>query len=484
MKTLFSRILLAQVVTVVLALLVVTVITRTSLNRGFEQFLERQETTVLEAVAPILTDTWQRRGGWDFLRDNSNNWNRIWRLARNPRNEADAGDPRPRRGWMRDEAGAVAEPQPEAMLRWMRQPDRGMLRERLFLLDENRTRIAGAEIADAGSATLHALVVNEQVIGWIGFTPMGSFLPPEARRFLDGQVRIMFISLALALVVATALAYLLARNVSRPFRDLGEVIRSLSGGAYDARAPAAVHDEVGRLAAHVNQLAESLEKNRTARQRWMADIAHELRTPVAVLKGEIEALADGVRQADERLTGSLAEEINHLASLVDDLQALALADAGALDLRKERVDFSALIGQSADVFENRFTGRDITLEIEPGHEIELMGDAHRLRQLVHNLLENSCRYVEAGGRVKLVLQAGEDVTLSLHDSGPGVSDEQLDRLFERFYRAEGSRARSTGGSGLGLAICRNIVEAHGGSIRAEHSPLGGLAILVELPGVK
>lgn len=483
MKTLFSRILLAQVVTVVLALLVVTVITRTSLTRGFEAFLERQETTVLESVAPVLTDTWQNRGGWDFLRDNPNNWNRIWRLARNPQNEADASEQRSRRGRIRDEAGPAADQQPEALLRWMRQPDRGMLRERLFLLDENRTRIAGAEVSEPGSASLQELVADDEIIGWIGFAPMGSFLPPEARRFLDGQVRIMFISLALAMVVATAMAYLLARNVSRPFRQLGEVIRRLSSGAYDARAPATVHDEVGRLATHVNQLAESLERNRTARQRWMADIAHELRTPVSVLKGEIEALADGVRQADDRMASSLAEEINHLASLVDDLQALALADAGALDLRKEMVDFSALLGQSADVFNNRFRSRDIALEIEAGDSILLRGDARRLRQLVQNLLENSCRYVDPGGRVRLTLEAAQNVNLELHDSGPGVSDEQLGHLFDRFYRAEGSRARSTGGSGLGLSICKNIVEAHGGSIRAGHSPLGGLAIHIELPGV-
>ena len=481
MKTLFSRILFAQVVAVVLALLVVTVITRASLTRGFERFLERQESTVLESVAPVLIDTYQRLDGWQFLRDKPNNWQRIWRSARNPRGDLDDGDPRPRRGRMRDEPGPPVAEAPEAELRWMRQPDRGMLRERLFLLDENRVRIAGAEIADPDTAALQELRLDGQVIGWIGFTPMGSFVPPEAQHFLDGQVRITIISLAVALLVASALAYLLARNVSRPVRELGRTIRRLSGGEYEARAPAAVHDEMGRLAAHVNQLAESLEKNRTARQRWMADIAHELRTPISVLKGEIEALADGVRQADQRMAASLAEEINHLASLVDDLQALALADAGALDLRMEQVDFSALLSQSAEVFRNRFDSRDVSLSVESGSGVILTGDAHRLRQLVHNLLENSCRYVEQGGRVSLILESGAEVCLTLQDSGPGVSDEQLGRLFDRFYRVEGSRARLTGGSGLGLSICRNIVEAHGGEIRAEHSPHGGLLIRVELP---
>jgi len=281
--------------------------------------------------------------------------------------------------------------------------------------------------------------------------------------------------------VAAALAFFLARNVSRPFRQLGITVRRLSSGEYEARAPAGVYEEIGRLAAHVNQLAETLEKNRTARQRWMADIAHELRTPVAVLKGEIEALADGVREADERMAVSLAEEVNHLAALVDDLQALALADAGALNIRKEPVDVSNLVGQVAEAFRNRLAAREVRLELSVGEEITITGDSHRLRQLVHNLLENSCRYVEEGAQVRLQLNEDRGVILLLEDSGPGVSNEQLGRLFERFYRAESSRSRSTGGTGLGLSICRSIVEAHGGEIVAKRSAMGGLAIRISLP---
>jgi len=233
----------------------------------------------------------------------------------------------------------------------------------------------------------------------------------------------------------------------------------------------------------VNQLAGTLEKNRTARQRWMADIAHELRTPVAILKGEIEALADGVRQADERMSTSLREEVDQLSTLIDDLQTLALSDAGALNIQKDSVDLSSLVYQCVDSFRDRLTAREITLDMQVAEEVILPADQPRLRQLLHNLLENSSRYVQEAGQVRVSLTQNKGgVKLVLEDSGPGLEKEQLDRLFERFYRVEGSRSRSSGGTGLGLSICKNIVEAHGGSIQAEHSAMGGLKIRIILPG--
>ena len=485
MKTLFSRILLAQVVAVVLALAVVTLITRASLNQGFKAFLHQQESTALQNITPALEDFYRNQGGWAILRENPNNWQKIWRFTRGNPGAPQANGPRQGQGRGRPREAEPPGPggiMPDPELRWLANPGRGMLRERLFLLDENRLPLAGAETGDIDETALEALMVNGEAVGWIGFAPMGNVLPPDANRFLDGQVKIMFLALAAALVVAAVLSWILARNVSRPVQRIGQTVRRLSNGDFDARAAEAASDEIGTLATHVNQLAESLGKSRTARQRWMADIAHELRTPVSVMKGEIEAMADGVREADERMTASLIEEIDHLASMVDDLQALALADAGALNLRKEVLDLTELAGQTAESFRNRLAQRNIRLETGLQNTVEISGDPQRLRQLLHNLLENSNRYVESGGAVRLTVEAGEEVTLLLEDSGPGVSEEQKDQLFERFYRAESSRARATGGSGLGLSICKNIAEAHGGRIEAEHSPLGGLLIRVVLPG--
>ena len=487
MKTLFSRILLAQVIAVVLALTVVTLITRASLNQGFKQFLGRQETAVLQAVSPSLAELYERHGGWDRLRNDPDGWRKIWRFTRpnaegtGPRGAPGRGRPRePARPGTAREAppGAGQGPDP----RWLASPGRGALRERLFLLDEERNYVAGAKAEEKDKTDeLEAVVFAGETVGWIGFVPMGNVLPPDAERFLGRQVSIMVSALAVALAVAAVLAWILARNVSRPVQRIGQTVRQLSDGRFDARAGKISAGELGELATHVDRLAESLEMSRTARQRWMADIAHELRTPVAVMKGEIEAIADGVRQADERTAASLSEEINHLASMVDDLQALALTDAGALNIRKEAVDLSELTALSVESFRNRMSDRGIVLETALEEGVGITGDPQRIRQLLHNLLENSNRYAESGGTVRLSLDSNEGGTLLLEDSGPGVNDEQLGLLFERFYRGEASRSRATGGSGLGLSICRNIAEAHGGRIEAEHSALGGLLIRVVLP---
>ena len=480
MKTLFSRILLAQVVAVLLALAVVTLITRYSLHHGFTRFLEQQESRVLERVAPVLSDLYARQDGWDRLRARPETWQRVWRSNRGavsgprgqgPGQNRQAGDGPPG-------PGEGLEPE----LRWLAQPGRGMLRERLFLLDAARVPLAGADPGDFAGEQLAAIRVDGEVVGWIGFAPLDQALPPEAARFLGGQLKITALALAAGLAVAVVLAWVLARNVSRPVQAIGNTVRRLSDGEYEARAEAGIAGELGALASHVNQLAATLERNRTARQRWMADIAHELRTPVAVMKGEIEAVADGIREPDRRTVASLGEEADHLASMVDDLQALALADAGALDLRKEPLRLDDLLGQALDAFQHRLEARGVRLQREIAGPVDITADAQRLRQLLHNLLENSARYVEPGGRLEVSLARGKRAVLELRDSGPGVSDEQLERLFDRFYRAEGSRSRATGGSGLGLSICRNIAEAHGGRIEAGHSPLGGLSIRVELPG--
>jgi len=484
MKTLFSKILLAQVVAVALALIVVTVITRASLNQGFKEFLERQEAAVLQTLAPLLTEFYESNESWGSLRNSPQNWQRIWRLSRSQQGGPQQGAPRQRGGKPGDGANAPAGPPPGAQpLRWMGPPDRVMLRDRLFLLDESHARIAGAKTSVLDGVTLEAIEFNGQVIGWIGFTPMGTILPPDAERFLDRQIRITVIALAIALVVAASLAFLLARNVSRPVRQLGDTVRDLSRGEYRARASIQTRDEIGGLAEHVNQLADTLEKNRTARRRWMADIAHELRTPVTILKGEIEALSDGVRQADERMAISLRDEVDQLSTLIDDLQTLALSDAGALGIQKESVNLSSLVCQCVDSFRDRLAARQIAVDMQVAEEVIISADQTRLRQLLHNLLENSSRYVNETGRVRVSLarnQAGAE--LVLEDSGPGLDSEQIDRLFERFYRVEGSRSRSSGGTGLGLSICKNIVEAHGGNIQAADSTMGGLKIRVTLPG--
>jgi len=485
MKSLLSKILVAQAVTVVIALVVVTLITRYNLNRGFVEFLERQESSVLQNLAPELSDLYASEGNWDFLREQPDNWLRILRRTRERVLPSTAGNEDFRPGRRFHQALSPGPPWAASggqQFNWLRSFDRLQLRDRLFLLDDRKRAVAGAAAEVADQERLQPVEAEGAVVGWIGFRPVTVAMPPEVRRFLDQQVQILLLSLLGALALAAVPGLALARHFSRPLSELESTVDELSGGHFEARAAVATRDEIGRLAADVNRLAETLQKTRSARQRWMADIAHELRTPVAIMKGEIEALADGVRQPDERSIGSLKEEIDQLSDLVQDLQTLALADAGALDVRREAVDLAALVAQVAGSFEQRLRERGIQLELPTELNMPAEGDPRRLKQLLHNLLENCSRYVESGGKVRIGLALAEgEVELLVEDSGPGVDDEQLGRLFERFYRVEGSRSRAGGGSGLGLPICKNIAEAHGGRLEADRSPMGGLRMRLSLP---
>ncbi len=471
MKGLLAKILLSMVISVTVALIVVFLITRVSLQRGLVSYIENQEAVQLQRIAPELAELYLQEGDWAFLRNHPLRWNRQLRLTRPHPGRVDGGFNPPPRGL----PGRVEGRPPF--------PERLQFLKRLFLLDGQKSHVVGATTSEQGKYRLEAVEVAGEVVGWIGFVPLRAELPWTAQRFLRNQARMLMASLVVALLLAGMMGFLLARHIANPVRELAGAVAALTRGEYGVRAEVRTRDEIGALGRDVNRLAETLEKNRTARRRWIADIAHELRTPVAILKGEIEALEDGVRTATEQTTASLREEVEHLARLVDDLQTLALSDAGALNLHMEMVNFSELARQTGEAFRTRLAARSIELSLHIGDGIVLNADPQRLKQLFHNLMENCCRYVEHGGRVRLLLAANKQrVELSLDDSGPGLETEQLEQLFERFYRVEGSRSRSSGGSGLGLAICRNIVEAHQGTIRAEHSSLGGLCIQVGLPG--
>lgn len=469
MKSLFAKIMLAQVVAVILALLVVMAITRITLERGFIHFLERQESAVLNHLAPALAEIYLAQGGWNFLRDDPETWSRILRRSRHLQRTPPKAFPAP-------------PPLHAERLHWLRSFDRMQLRERLFLLDEQRRPLAGALVDNPQELALEPIEAGGSTVGWIGFAPVRRDLPAEANRFLRGQVRAHLVALAIALALIVLLAFILARHLSRPVRQLDDTVRDLTRGQFGKRARVFSRDEIGGLAENVNRLAETLEKNRSARHRWMTDIAHELRTPVAILKGEIEALGDGLRSPDKGTFASLREEIDQLSRLVDDLQALALADAGVLSLYLQAVDVGELLRQAGDAFRGRLGERGIRLETELPEAVTVFADAQRIRQLLNNVLENCARYVQDGGQVRLSLSAGRDgAELAVEDSGPGVGPEALQRLFERFYRGEAGGTRAGGGSGLGLAICKSIAEAHRGQIRAEPSALGGLAIRISLP---
>ena len=288
----------------------------------------------------------------------------------------------------------------------------------------------------------------------------------------------------MAALLSALVAVLLARVFLAPLKRLADATHRLASGDFTARVAVASRDELGRLAEDFNRLAGTLEKTERMRRDYIADISHELRTPLAVLRGELEAVEDGVRPLTPATLHSLQAEVAALTKLVDDLYELALAGAGAPAYRKTAVDAAALLRRALDAFRERLAARGLSLETELPDDgtLPVLADPNRLTQVFHNLMENAARYAERGGHLRVAgRRDGDAVRIDFQDSGPGVPPELTGRLFERFFRVEGSRSREGGGAGLGLAISRGVVEAHGGRIAARSSPLGGLWVEIVLP---
>lgn len=241
--------------------------------------------------------------------------------------------------------------------------------------------------------------------------------------------------------------------------------------------------DANRWREELDKVVAGVEKQDLAYRQWMTDTSHELRTPIAIIRAQIEALQDGVREPNAKTLNVLHKEILALTRLVDDLHDLAKHDLSKLTLSLATIDLSDVLQDVVAAFEERLTEKKISLEYNASDKRWMVrADAVRLKQLFSNLLENSYRYTHRGGviRIEGTTENGS-LFLNIEDSPPGVPSDALDKIFERFYRLESSRSRDYGGAGLGLPICQAIVNAHGGSIRALKSALGGVRMAIQLP---
>ncbi|RYZ93779.1 MAG: histidine kinase, partial [Moraxellaceae bacterium] len=218
-------------------------------------------------------------------------------------------------------------------------------------------------------------------------------------------------------------------------------------------------------------------------RQWVADISHELRTPIAVLQAELEAVEDGVRPLDKETVTRLIKHSQRLKHLVNDLYELSLTDLGGMTYRKNTMDLAVLLQESVTSMQPQFLSHNIDIQLLlPNAAAIIFGDHNRLQQLFVNLLKNSLQYTNAPGITQVSLKLdNQQAIICIEDTAPGVADEHHEKLFERLYRADSSRHRTTGGAGLGLSICRNIVTAHEGKITTSNSELGGLKITISLP---
>lgn len=277
------------------------------------------------------------------------------------------------------------------------------------------------------------------------------------------------------------LVSLVSRRVLTPARVLSSAARRLGQGDLTQRVSVSGRDEIAQLGHTFNSMAEGLERAERQRRSLMADVAHKLRTPLSNIQGYLEAVRDGLLQPD---SATIYQQVVYLAHLVEDLRLLALAEAGTLRLNREPDSLAAVLRRSVEAVRPRTEAGGISLSLEIPAEFPLVEmDRTRIAQVVGNLLENAILHTPQGGQVTVLAEVIETnaARVTVADTGEGIPPEELPQIFERFYRVDPSRTRSTGGVGLGLTIVKQLVEAHGGGVRAESTPGNGSRFIFELP---
>ena len=455
-------------------------------RRGFLAYLDQAALERLQPVSDRVADAYADNGSWNFLHNNPTQFAELiapeLRRAVRQRDRPER-NPEPSR-LATDDAHQHRPPSPEWREHY-RETRRRMiennLSSRLLLVDEQGVPVVGDPAIARGSASVPVVLDGER-IGSLLLAPLPKIRGDADLAFAREQLRIALIAGIAILALALVLAFALARWLLTPVRELAAGTRALAAGDYGRRLGDRRRDELGALAMDFNHLAHTLEQHREARRRWGADIAHELRTPLSILRGEIQALQDGVRIATPAALNSLHAECDRMGGLIEDLYLLSLADAGALEYRFEALDMAELVAESLQAQTAILGEAGLTLESAIGTVPPIRGDARRLGQLIDNLMTNTRRYTDPPGRVRVELsRCANEVILVVEDSAPGVPAESLGLLFDRLYRVDASRNRAAGGAGLGLAICRAIVLAHEGRIEATPSALGGVRIEVRLP---
>lgn len=512
--TITRKIALAVIGIVMLCIGTMAWVTSQNLQRGFIDYLNEVQTQDLEKLGEMLADRYRENGSFESMRNNRDALRLLLdqihprqgeadddRPPPRPRNPDGYGPGRPPPPGMRDaerDPGSDDEgpdfrrprrppPPPLAATRPANRPPADPLGfgQRLSLQDANGQVLIGPP--DTPPGIVRPIVAEGRTVGILSLKPLRQISNASDTGFIRSQVRKMLWLAATLIGVSIVLAIWLARHFLRPIAGLRSATQQIAQGKFSARAPVLNRDELSELAEHVNAMAQALERGEQQRRKMLADVSHELRTPLTVIRGEIEALLDGIRQADPRALDSLHAEVLRLNKLVDDLHQITLADAGDLRYQRRDVDLGALLATVVERFRTRAKNAGLGLSLTlPQLAPWVHADPDRLTQVIANLLENSLRYTDAGGVIACALTLrGGQAELVVEDSAPGVPDGMHAQLFERLFRADAARSRTqgqaAGGSGLGLSICKAMIEAHGGSIRAEASPLGGVRMVVRLP---
>jgi signal transduction histidine kinase len=367
-------------------------------------------------------------------------------------------------------------------------PMAGMRNTHWLLVDDN-----GAVVADTGGGAIGRtfapapgdlaipIRAGDQTVGQLVSQETPPAGPEEP--LLVAVNRAMLLAAVTAGAVGLAIALLLSQSLTSPLRQLTGAVQRFARGERSLELPQPSGDEVGDLTRSFRGMMTEIERQEQLRKEMTSDIAHELRTPLSVIQANLDALVDGVYPLTRENLAPIRESAELLDRLVEDLRTLELADAGQLTLEKSDVDLARLLRRVAARFSPRAKSQSQRIEVAPSPALpSVPADAQRIEQILGNLVDNALRHTPDGGTIRLSAKfEGGSVLVSVEDSGPGIPEDQLDLIFERFHRLDPGRARSEGGTGLGLAIARKLAEAHGGGLHAQNRPEGGARFILNLP---
>lgn len=330
------------------------------------------------------------------------------------------------------------------------------------------------------------LLPRQRISLEVGGEPVGALLislprgavPLADREFRSAVNRLLVVGGLVAGALSVGMGLVITRRTLRPITALTHAAQDLRAGDRSRRTTVEGNDEIAQMAQAFNELGDSLEREDEVRRAFAADVAHELRTPLAVLRSQVEAVQDRIVEPDQALFGSLHDETLRLGRLVADLETMTSADSAEFDLHPALLDLAGVVSGAVAGLGHRFEEERLRLVIRTD-PVPVWGDETRLRQVVTNLLTNALKFVPPGGAVVMATRRlGPWAELTICDDGPGISAEDLDRIFERFYRGRQVR---TGGSGIGLAVVAALVRAHGGEVAAFNQPTGGACFRVRIP---
>ena len=353
------------------------------------------------------------------------------------------------------------------------------LSSRLSLYDAKQQFILGEP--SENPVSYRPIMVNGAVVGYLGLRPVLDQDDALSINFFSNQKRYLFLIYILTLITSLVAALLLATYFRKPIQRLLNATRELTKGNYQHQVKVNRNDELGDLSTEINQLAVILDQHENSRRQWVADTSHELKTPLAVLQAQIEAMQDGIRKPTPEHFASMLAQVSSLKKLTQDLADLAQAEAQQLKFYFTEVDPWSVILQEVEHFKPKFEQANLNILIQ-GQGTDLQLDVDRFKQIMVNLLSNSIRYTNAGGEVQIhSIEDEKSWSVIVDDSPLGLTDDQLANLGQRFYRVDDSRTRSTGGTGLGLALSGKIAQGLGGTLSFDHSPLGGLRCKLTFP---